>query len=359
MADSTLKIETPTSADEIPEGIALDGMSADEAAQGLFDALAEDPEFSENEESEQSTPQEGDLEGEGEEFEEDLGDDLDDAEEAEEEEVEEADENFESEEDGENEEKGREDLYEVTLPGGEKAEVTLDELQAGYSRTEDYTRKRQRDASEHASAMTEVREIREKYADGLTQLEDTLSKLGPQQPAATLRKSNPGEYAAQMAEWQAYQDTLGKIGEAKGAVSDEKEHELAEARQALVHEQWNKVVAEVPEWSDQAKATTELAQLRNHAIDNLGFSAEEVDSLVDARLLLMLKENYDLKQKRQKGKKVVEKKRKSSKRLKPGSVSKTPKSKKAARRQQQEADQLAAKTGSMRDAARAIEMLLD
>ena len=89
MADSTLKIETPTSADEIPQGIALDGMSADEAAQGLFDALAEDPEFSENEESEQSTPQEGDLEGEGEEFEEDLGDDLDDAEEAEEEEVEE------------------------------------------------------------------------------------------------------------------------------------------------------------------------------------------------------------------------------------------------------------------------------
>jgi uncharacterized protein YjiS (DUF1127 family) len=127
-----------------------------------------------------------------------------------------------------------------------------------------------------------------------------------------------------------------------------------------VRAEWGKTVELVPEWSNQQTAINELAELRTYAISDLGFKADEIDSLADHRLLLMLKENYDLKQQRQKGKKVVETKRKASKRLQPGASNKSPSAaKKANRRRQQEADQLAVQSGSVKDAARAIEMLLD
>jgi uncharacterized protein YjiS (DUF1127 family) len=366
MAEKTTpEIIVPTSKEEIPGGLVEDGVSEGEAAQGLFDALAEDDEFSDNEELEQSTPPGGDAddddEGDLDDDEGDADDDFDQDDDLDDEEDDlDDDDEGESDEEGDEGDDGEEDLYEVTLPGGEKKKVTLDELTAGYSRTEDYTRKRQRDASEHATAMTEVREIREQYAGRLEMLEDTLQKLGPQQPTQELRKSNPGEYAAQMAEWQAYQDTLKQVGGAKDAISEEKQAELQAARHDLIASEWEKVTEHVPAWRDQDTAVAELAQLRKHAIDDLGFSEAEIDGLVDHRLMLMLKENFDLKQKRQKGKKVVETKKKTSKRLRPGTSNKTPRARsKARRRAQQRADQLAAQTGSVTDAARAIELILD
>lgn len=356
MEDTTPTIMTPNSTNEIPGGYA-EGVSPSEAAEGLFDALAEDSEFSDNDELEQSTTSEEseDTDGEFEEFE-------DEGPVEEEEEAEDGlDEDFDDElSDGDEGEEGEEALYEVTLPGGEKSEVTLDELQAGYSRTEDYTRKRQRDAAEHTDAMAEMRDIRSQYADRLEKLETTLADLGPQAPTAALRQSNPGEYAAQMAEYQAFQDTLKQVNTSRDAISDDESAELRQAKQAHVQQEWERAMAKVPEWTNNEKAIADLANLRTHAVDELGFSGPEIDSLADHRLLLMLKENFELKQARRKGKKVVEKKRKSSKRLKPGSSTKTPTARsKQSKRQQAAKDELAASTGSVKDAARAIEMLLD
>ena len=73
------------------------------------------------------------------------------------------------------------DLFEVTLPGGEKAEVTLDELSKGYSRQSDYTRKteelaaqRRQLAEEREQALTAVEAERQQYAQRLAQLGQSL-----------------------------------------------------------------------------------------------------------------------------------------------------------------------------------------
>jgi len=350
------KIETPTSADEIPGGLFdLEGVSAEEAAAGLFDALgSDDDELFEEPELEQSTPEDGesdDDEDEEIEFDE-SSDDLDDEDE------DDSDEDSEDESDDDEDDEGEDEaLYEV--PGSDGEKVTLEEALAGYSRTADYTRKRQRDAAEHADAMTEVREVRTKYADGLEKLQETLSQLGPKAPDAALRKTNPGEFAAQTAEYQAYQDTLSRVGEARDNIAEEVSSEVLQARQDHVNNEWAKIVDAVPEWKDSEVATKDLAALRKFAMADYGFAAEEIDQLADSRLFLMLKENHDLKAKRKGGKKKIEQKKKSSKRLAPGSA-RTPKTRtKGRKKAQKQADQLAASTGSVRDAARAIEMLLD
>ena len=73
------------------------------------------------------------------------------------------------------------DLYEVTLPGGVKAQVTLNELSRGYSREADYTRKtehlaqqRRELAAERESVQQAVENERAQYAQSLNQMSEAL-----------------------------------------------------------------------------------------------------------------------------------------------------------------------------------------
>lgn len=350
--------ETATeTADQLPGGMYIpEGESPDEAAEGLFEALGSDPEFEEPDEGEQSTDESDeeleDVGSEDEDFEE--ADEADEEDEFEDESDEDGD-----EADGDAPELSDDTVIEgVPLPGGETTEVTLAELKAGYSRTQDYTQKRQRDAAEHAEAMSELSEVRGQYKTHLEKLQELMSSAGPEKPSEALRKSNPGEWSAQMAEWQAYQDTLAKIGTAREGVEAEISQEQLQARQDYLAQQWETVLNEIPSWQDEATRTREMAELRQYAIEERGFTAEEADSLADARLLLMLKENYDLRQQRDSAQKTVEKKKgKAKDRLGPGSRKRGGKRQKS-RKRQQSADERLQTTGSIKDAAASIELLL-
>lgn len=354
--------------EDLPGSIDLAGDSIEDATQGLFDALAEDEDFAE--ETESTSGPEGDRkpaeepkrkEAEAEsEDEDDDADTTDNASEDEAEESEDETDEDESEEDGDEGEADDADLIEVTLPGGEKIKVTREEAAAGYSRTQDYTRKRQADAEEHRQAMTEVREIRSQYAERLEKLQEVLEGLGPKKPDDALRKTNPGEWAAQMGEYQAFQESLGKISTSREVISEEERAEQMEGLKAAVQAEWEKMVTFVPEWKDEAKANEDLLSLRNFAMESYGFNEQEIDGLVDHRLLRMLRDVHALQTKRESAKDEVEKKKAKAKaKLEPGSSDPTRKSasktKKAAIKQ---ANERAAQSGSVTDAAKAIELIL-
>jgi len=354
MAKTTQSIEVPASRGDIPAGLLPDdGVSPKEAADGLFEMLGSEDEFSEEpiSDGEEAAPDDDDEESEDDGESEELDDEGEDDEP-------EDDSDEDESEDGDEADSNEEALYEVTLPGGEKAQVSLDELRAGYSRTEDYTRKRQRDAAEHSQMLEETRSKRDAYAAGLEKLEATLRELGPKKPDATLRKSNPGEYAAQMAEYNEFEMTLNEVGTAKGYVQAEMTEEQLEATKNYVSAEWDKVVVAVPEWQDTKRAQTDLLELREFAKNDLGFTDVELDNLADSRLLLMLKENHDLKRARDTGKQKVEQRKKSSKKLVPGAANRQASRKQSAKKQRRMAEAKAAQTGSVTDAARAIELAL-
>ena len=333
------------------EDAPLSGVSEFEAASGLLDALAGDefdvtdpPETVDDEE-----PVDDDQEDEawdvGDEPEEDL-DDEDDLVESEVGDAEPAE--------------IEHTLYEVTLPGGEKKKVDLNELLSGYSRTEDYTRKRQADAEEHRTAMAEVGEVRSKYDAHLAKLQQVLTEMGPPAPDARLRQTNPGEYAAQLAEYNAYQAELATVGQARDTVAKELSAEEQDRLNRHMASEWQSLLSAVPTWSDQEVRTKELAALMQHGINELGFTKQELESTTDHRLILLLRENYELKQQRKKGKDVVEeKKAKAGKRLKPGNPQRRSARTRKGRQRQEALDARAQQTGSVTDVARAIEHLLD
>lgn len=331
------------------------GESPEEAMEGLFEALGSEEEFAEE-------PEEGEQSGE-----EVEGDDLVSEEDEEFEEAE-ADEDFEetedeSDEDGDEAEGERLELSDdaviegVPLPGGETTEVTLAELKAGYSRTQDYTQKRQRDAAEHAEAMQDLGEVRSQYKAHLDAFKSMLQEAAPEKPSEELRQKNPGEWSAQMAEYQAYQDRISAIGTAEEAIDAETQQEQLQAQQDYVAEQWDIVLNEIPSWKDPDTRQKELGELKQHAMAR-GFSEQEIASLADARLLLMLRENMRLQRQRSEAEETVDKKKgKAKKRLGPGGRKRGGKRTKSKKRQQA-ADQRLQETGSLKDAARSIELLL-
>ena len=361
MADRP-KIESVTSEADIPgglTGVPGQGTGWEDAAAGLLDDMedgsvmdAEDPAVVE-ELNAADDPEEADVDA--------LDDEELDVLDEEEDELADEDEDADEpdDEEYESEEADSEALYEVTLPGGEKAEVSLDELLQGYSRTADYTRKRQADSKAHAEAMDEVSGIKQKYLGWLESIKAKFAEVGPQAPDAALRQTNPGEYAAQMAEYQQFQNEMASLDSATEWVQQDISADDQAAFESHVQAEWAKTVEVVPEWADQTVAMSELTQMRNHAIEELGFSEQEVDGLSDHRLLLLLRRDLQRSQKETVVKEKVQKKRRKARRtLEPGG--KTPRTRrKSANKRAKELGAVADQTGSVRDAARAIEALLD
>jgi hypothetical protein len=335
------------------------GESAEDAGRSLFDAMeSEGLEFEDIDQPSDNEPPAATREREP------ATSDAEDADETEDADLEDEDpeqpEDTDSDADEvEDEEAGGEDepdaeLIEVTLPGGEKAQVTLDELRAGYSRTADYTRKRQRDATEHAEALESLRGIRETYDAKLGKLDELLQNMGPPKPTAELRQKNPGEYAAQKAEYEEFQAQLAAVGTERGSVDEERQREFLTMRDEIIEGERQKLLAAVPEWrTDGEKARTELAELAEFLETSYGFTRQQIDTVADHRLILMAREAMAARKRTAKAKKTLEGKKQQPRRVPAGARKRRSAANPEAQRVR---ERMAQRGGSLRDAAKLYEL---
>lgn len=182
----------------------------------------------------------------------------------------------------------------------EIGEVDEEEAIKGYLRQADYTRKttevaREREAvkAEREKELPVLRERQQKYAEGITQIEEALKAMIPQEPDwDTLRVENPEDFARQHAEWSVIKDRLNAVSAEKQRV----EGELAEQRQKDAQEylraENRKLAAAIPEWSDPKVADKELDEMAVFAKDSFGFTDADLNTVVDSRLMLLLRAAY-------------------------------------------------------------------
>lgn len=317
--------------------------SVDSAARSLFDSLASDPDFAEDEttesvdesQAETDESQEELVEAESEDFEEDVEDEG----EVEDEEYDEAEEDEEPE------------LYTVKVDG-EEVEVTFDELLSGYSRTQDYTRKTQNLAEQRKeieSTRSEVEQARDRYLAGLQQLEQALS---PDEPDwDKLREDlSPDQFAARWADHQRQVQDLQKLQQHRVQEQREREQEILSREQEAL-------VEAVPEWKDDEVKQEELGELHSYA-KNLGYTDEELSQVYDHRVLLMLRDAKRYRDLKAKGTEATKGKKKTSKTLKPGARKKTsPKAK--SRKKAERAMERLERSGRPEDAAAVFLETLD
>jgi hypothetical protein len=260
-----------------------------------------------------------------------------------------------SEENEEPEEEEQPQVYTVKVDGKE-IEVTLDELQKGYSRTQDYTRKTQQVAEIRKQVEAEtaaIRAEREQYAQLLGALQQQIESANEQQvDLDRLYNEDPIEWVRQRELMRDKQEKLAAIQSEQQRLSQLTQQQRAEEMKAKLAQEQEALIAAVPEWKDPKKAKAEKQMLVEFG-QKIGYSEDELKNVFDHRAVLTLRKAalYDqMMSKRGQIKPVVNNGPRPAKPSAAGRVSTTNEATRAKQR--------LAKTGRVDDAAAAIALLL-
>ena len=322
-----------------PAGSAVQGpMNVAEAANALAGML---PEEGQEDSSEAQSPDEGAAVEEELSADADAADDETDAEQ--------------SELDEDTEEQEQPQVFSVKVDGKE-VEVTLDELQKGYSRTQDYTRKTQQIAEVRKQTEAElqaVRAEREQYAQLLSALESQVQQVAqPNIDWDRLYQEDPIEWVRQREVMRDNQEKAAAIQSEQQRLSQLSQQEQAQfMQQKLQHEQ-EALLAAIPDWKDAKKAQAEKALLVEFG-QKIGFTPDELKSVVDHRAVLMLRKAALYDQMMSKRGNIKPVTNNGPRPAKPGAAGRVSNSTESVRAQQR-----VAKTGRVDDAANAIFQLL-
>jgi small-conductance mechanosensitive channel len=168
----------------------------------------------------------------------------------------------------------------------------------------DYTKKTQavaelRKAAEAEQAKAQAaeadaRSVRQQYADRLKLAEKMLADLQPAEPdAATLddlRKTNPSEYAAQVADLQRQRDRLHALRAEREAVEAQEAEARATDFQKRIVTEREKLFQAIPEWKDPKKAEAANRELYSTA-EQYGFTTADIAAgMYDHRIVLLLRD---------------------------------------------------------------------
>jgi hypothetical protein len=260
-----------------------------------------------------------------------------------------------SELDEDTEEQEQPQVFSVKVDGKE-VEVTLDELQKGYSRTQDYTRKTQQIAEVRKQTEAElqaVRAEREQYAQLLSALEAQVQQVAqPNIDWDTLYREDPIEWVRQREVMRDNQEKAAAIQSEQQRLSQLSQQEQAQLMQQRLEHEKEALLAAIPDWKDAKKAQAEKALLVEFG-QKIGFTPDELKNVVDHRAVLMLRKAalYDqMMSKRGNIKPVVNN---GPRPAKPGAAGRVSNTTESVRAQQR-----VAKTGRVDDAANAIFQLL-
>lgn len=248
--------------------------------------------------------------------------------------------------------------------------VTAKEARLGYLRQADYTRKTQ-DLSQKTGQTMEARERAigeiQKVTEALEDVEVVMAQMAGSPPDPRLREQNPGEYAAQVADWQQRQQVIQAIRQRRSQEATKLEQMQKAQMDDILAQERQKLVERLPEWSDPQTRQQELDKIANHFMSEYGYTQEELGSVYDHRAMVVMRKAMLYDQLQAQGSKTLKdppkgKIQKSKSRPKPKG---TKRSRAADGRFQRdrskalsEASARLSETGNVLDAAHAIETLL-
>ena len=196
------------------------------------------------------------------------------------------------EEQSEVEEVEQPQVYTVKVDGVEQ-EVTLEELQRGYSRQQDYTRKTQELSHERKTLEQQQAELAQRdavYSQLLPKMEaQIMGDIENEPDWAKLSEEDPIAYVREKQVWDQKKEKLQAVQAEQQRLQQEAAVKQQEQVQQMIEFGQQKLLEIIPEWSDEKIANKEKSEIRNYAIETLGFSPQEMDQVYDYRALLGLR----------------------------------------------------------------------
>ena len=246
---------------------------------------------------------------------------------------------------------------------GEEVEVTYEELKAGYSRTQDYTRKTQEVAEARRAAEQEkqkVLEQQQQWSNALAQLDQHLQASTSSRTEAEwqkLRQEDELTYFEERDKERTVNERLQAIKQEQQRVQQEvQEYQQQQLKQAAQAE-FEKLLEVVPDWKDDEARTKDFGQINAYG-QQIGYTPEELGAVIDHRAIRVLRDAAKYQQLMNAKKASAEKKTPSKVRqkpLKPG----TPSGKTPAKGKRDKASKRLAKAQNVDAAAGYFETLLD
>jgi hypothetical protein len=189
----------------------------------------------------------------------------------------------------------------VSKVNGETETLTAEQLLAGYQTNKAVTTKGQQQAEEYKAFQVTMEEQKREYStrlENVSQIEAVLERQliaeYEQVDWDALRNSDPAEWAALKQEYATragqFQRIKAAIEEDRAKAGEERQQELAGQQQEYLKQQFDLMIANNPEWTDKAKRDAARGEFQDFVVDQYGFSAEEFESVFDARLIELIKD---------------------------------------------------------------------
>jgi len=246
-------------------------------------------------------------------------------------------------------------LYTIKVDGVD-TEVSIEELQNGYSRQQDYTRKTQELANQRKDIESQQAELKQKddiYKELLPKLEVTLKgELANEPDWNALYEADPIAYVREKDIWNEKQKRLEAAQAEQKRLQDEELTVQDKQIKEFVEYGNQQLLDKVPEWKNVEKANTEKLAIRDYAINILGFTPQEMDQVYDYRILLGLRNSW-LHDKTVKATKKKPTQKAAGRVARPGTVNQVKKTTPLKKSQQ-----ALAKSGKVQDAAKVFENLI-
>jgi|TARA_R110000751_G_scaffold106161_2_gene202119 hypothetical protein len=174
---------------------------------------------------------------------------------------------------------------------GEEYEVTLDELQNGYQRQSDYTRKSQSLAEQrkaYEANLQAVQSERQQYSQVLEHMSSNQNlelKRFEKVDWKELKDSDPMEYMEKRLEYQEAKDNISEVNNERSRVQRQTQSEMKQALQQKVEAESVMLSSALPEYANPDSNLKD--KVRNYAL-SLGFPEQEINSITDHRVVLVL-----------------------------------------------------------------------
>lgn len=195
------------------------------------------------------------------------------------------------------------DVFEITVDG-ERQEVTLREALDGYIRQKTF-HQRLSELAEVKEAMrhqgAELIADRKKYVGLIEQMEQTINLLLPNEPNWDELYANDPKGARELQKkYDGLKAQLSNLDGEKKRVQEENAKKDAEEYAAYVERENRRIAANNPLWKDEKVKMRDLNRMADTA-KAAGFSMDEIQSVVDSRMVTILLKaaKYDRLQEKQ------------------------------------------------------------
>jgi len=174
------------------------------------------------------------------------------------------------------------DLHQIIV-NGEKIEVDLEELKAGYQKDADYRRKTEEIAIERRQLQSESDRLKNEYSTKMNDLNNLTATLNAELNSELNSKELDKLYDEDPTEAAKLERKLRRRRESLQQSQQKlKRHQEQEFQKILTEEQ-RKVAIKHPEIADPIKGATVKTNMRNYLVQR-GFSDQEISGIYDSRM---------------------------------------------------------------------------